>query len=105
MARVWSSGSRYPRTAFGVLPFSLLLLLSLSALAQTGSAPAVAPGPAIKTNVDEVSVDLVVHDKSGKDIPDLKSGELEVLDGGSSVRITDLRRISAAPGSDRSHSV
>ena len=105
MARVWSSGSRYPRTAFGVLPFSLLLLLSLSALAQTGSAPAVAPGPAIKTNVDEVSVDLVVHDKSGKDIPDLKSGELEVLDGGSSVRITDLRRVGAAPGSDRSHSV
>jgi VWFA-related protein len=58
-----------------------------------------------KVNVDEVSIDLVVHDKSGKDIPDLKPEELEVLDGSSPVRINDLRRVSAALGSDRSHSV
>ena len=100
-----SSGSRHPRAAFGVLPFSFLMLLSLSAPAQTGPAPAVAPDPAMKTNVDGVTIDLVVHDKSGKDIPDLKSEELEVLDGSSPVRINDLRRVSAAPGSDRSHSV
>src|ERR1019366_324276 len=100
-----SFGSRHARTAFGVLPFSFLLLLSLSASAQTVPAPAVVPGPAVKTNVDGVTIDLVVHDKSGKDIPDLKSEELEVLDSGSSVRINDLRRVSAAPGSDRSHSV
>jgi len=99
-----SSGSRHSR-AFGVLPFSFLLLLSASALAQTGSAPAVAPGPGAKVNVDEVSVDLVVHDKSGKDIPDLKPEELEVLDGSSPVRINDLRRVVAAPGSEHSHSV
>ena len=104
-ARLSSSGSRHPRAAFGVLPFSFLLLLSLSAPAQTGSTPAVAPGPMTKVNVDEVSVDLVVHDKSGKDIPDLKSEELEVLDGSSSARITDVRRISAASGSDRTHAV
>jgi VWFA-related protein len=100
-----SFGSRHPRAAFGVLPFSFLLLLAWSAPAQTGPAPAVAPSPMTKVNVDEVSVDLVVHDKSGKDIPDLKSEELEVLDGSSPVRINNLRRVSAAPGSDRSHSV
>src|ERR1035441_4427744 len=104
-SRLLSLGSRHPRTASGVLPLSYLLLLSVSAPAQTGSAPAVAPNPVAKVNVDEVSVDMVVHDKSGKDIPDLKSEELEVLDGSSRVRINDLRRAGAAPGSDRSHSV
>jgi VWFA-related protein len=99
-----SYGSRHPRAAFAFLPF-LYLLFSLSAPAQSGSAPAAASSPLAKVNVDEVSVDMVVHDKSGKDIPDLKSEELEVLDGGSSVRINDLRRLSAAPGSDRPHSV
>jgi VWFA-related protein len=66
---------------------------SSPALAQTGSAPAPAPERAATTvsNVDEVALDLIAHDKKGILIPDLKAEDLEVVDGGVSVRIKDLR--------------
>ncbi|MGO9094744.1 MAG: VWA domain-containing protein [Bryobacteraceae bacterium] len=86
-------------TAFGVLP--VLFLPFSPALAQTGSAPAVAPERAatVVSNVDEVALDLVARDKKGNFVADLKLEDLEIVDGGSPVGIKDLRLagVSAHP--------
>jgi VWFA-related protein len=46
-------------------------------------------------NVEEVSLDLIAHDKSGKTVSDLHPGDVQILDGGTAVRIKDLRRVNA----------
>lgn len=88
-------------TSLGLLSF----FFNSDALAQAGSAQTVAAGAVTTANVDEVSLDLVVHDKSGKLVRDLQPGELEITDGGSPVRIKDLRRVNAGPGADPAHAV
>jgi VWFA-related protein len=88
-------------TSLGLLSF----FFNSDALAQGGPAQTVAAGAVTTANVDEVSLDLVVHDKSGKFVPDLQPGELEITDGGSPVRIKDLRRVNAGPGADPAHAV
>ncbi len=84
------------RSLAAPLPGLLASLFIASLLGQTSSAPAAPSGSRTTVNVDEVSLDLVVHDKSGKDVSDLQPAELEVLDGGSRVQIKDLRRVNIA---------
>lgn len=50
------------------------------------------------SNADEVTLDLVVHDKSNKPILDLKPGDIAVTDSGSAVKITDLRLVTGHSG-------
>lgn len=50
----------------------------------------------IVKNVDEVSLDLTVHNKKNKAIVDLKPTDLAVTDNGSPVQISDLRLVSGA---------
>src|SRR6476620_420440 len=57
--------------------------------------------PTIVSNVDEVSLDVVVRDKKKKPIVDLKPDELAIIDNGTPVKISDLRLITPASGSDR----
>jgi VWFA-related protein len=45
-------------------------------------------------NVEEVSLDLIAHDKSGKAVSDLHPGDVQILDGGTAVQIKDLRRVN-----------
>ncbi|MBZ5582137.1 MAG: VWA domain-containing protein [Acidobacteriia bacterium] len=54
----------------------------------SGQAP-----PAIKTNAEEVLVDLVVRDKKGKPIYDLKPDEIAVTDDGVRQRVTSFRLV------------
>ena len=54
----------------------------------------------IITNADEVTVDLVVHDKKNKPVLDLKPGDIAVTDSGSAVRITDLRLVNGQSGAN-----
>jgi VWFA-related protein len=47
----------------------------------------------IKTNVDEVLLDLVVRDKKGKPITDLTPEELTITDNGSKQTILSFRQV------------
>jgi VWFA-related protein len=50
---------------------------------------------------DEVSLDLVVHDKKNKPVFDLKQGEIAVTDGGSPVTLNSFRLVSGEQKSER----
>lgn len=97
-------GSCTSATALTVSAF-LLTIFSFAARAQSSGKAAAPSSVVVGTTVDEVNLDLVVHDKSGKDVPDLKPEELEIIDGNSPVRITSLRRLNSAPGSERAQNV
>ena len=49
--------------------------------------------PAVKTNVNEVLLDLVVRDKKGKPITDLKPEEVTITDNGVKQTILSLREV------------
>jgi VWFA-related protein len=83
-----------------------LILALLAPLAHSQTAPATppaapapqAPEPAgqttsINTNADEVSLDLVVHDKRHKPIFDLKPEDIAVTDEGTPVKLNAFRLV------------
>lgn len=49
--------------------------------------------PAVKANVDEVLLDLIVRDKKGKPITDLKPEEITVTDNGAKQAIVSFRLV------------
>jgi VWFA-related protein len=49
--------------------------------------------PTVKTNVDEVLLDLVVRDKKGKPITDLKPEEITITDNGVKQTILSFRQV------------
>ena len=74
-----------------LIPAALMILAAApSALPQP---PAAQPATNIKTNVDEVLLDLVVRDKKGKPITDLKPDELTITDNGSKQTILSFRQV------------
>jgi VWFA-related protein len=77
----------------GLLSFVLFVPL---AYAQT--APAKDESPTIVTNVEEVTLDLLVHDKKNQPVLDLKPGDIAVTDSGSAVKISDLRLVTGQAG-------
>jgi VWFA-related protein len=73
------------------------LLLSVLAIAAPGQQqPAPGTDTTIKTNVDEVLVDLVVRDKKGKPIYDVKPGDVTVTDNGMKQKLTSFRLVQGA---------
>ena len=54
--------------------------------------------PTIESNVDEVSIDMVVHNKKNKPVLDLQPQELSVTDDGTAAKIADLRLVSGKSG-------
>jgi VWFA-related protein len=50
--------------------------------------------PTVKTNVDEVLLDLIVRDKKGKPVTDLKPEDISILDNGAKQTITSFRLVS-----------
>ncbi len=81
---------------FSLLAPSLLLAHSV---AQDKPAPQPAM-PTIVSNVDEVTIDLVVRDKN-KPVMDLKPEDISVSDSGSAVKLSGLRLVTGAPAEDR----
>jgi VWFA-related protein len=80
--------------------FALPLLVSLASMAygQTASGTQAAPAPTeqtptISTNVDEVSLDLVVHDKKHKPVLDLKAEDLAITDDGVPVKLNTFHLV------------
>ena len=72
-------------------------LLIPAALILAAAAPPARPQqqqlPAVKTNVDEVLLDMVVRDKKGKPITDLKPEELTITDNGVKQTILSFRQV------------
>ena len=64
---------------------------------QTGqtATPQAAASPAIVSTVDEVNLDMVVHDKENKPVLDLKP-EVTATDLGPAIRLSDLRLVTGA---------
>src|SRR6185437_6184952 len=99
------------QVAFIALIASAILLAAAPGRANAQSAPESseeagasaaqqepAPGekfPTLTSNVDEVSLDLVIHNKSHEPVLNLKPDDLVVLDDGKQVKLTGLHLISA----------
>ena len=69
-----------------------LILLAAAPLAL----PQQPQPPTVKTNVDEVLLDMVVRDKKGKPITDLKPEEITVTDNGAKQTILSFRLVQGA---------
>jgi VWFA-related protein len=52
--------------------------------------------PTVKTTVDEVLLDLIVRDKKGKPVTDLKPQDLTVVDNGAKQTLTSFRLVSGS---------
>ncbi len=77
--------------------FPILLMLSLPGIAAHGQqSPASGNTATIKTNVDEVLVDIVVRDKKGKPVYDVKPGDVTVTDNGMKQKLTSFRLVQGA---------
>jgi VWFA-related protein len=67
---------------------------------QSSTAPAQTQTPTASTTVDEVSLDLMVLDKSHKLVRDLKPGDLTITDNNTPVTLEGLRLVSGNSNSD-----
>ncbi len=72
----------------GIRP--LALVCALAAAQQTPKTPLV------KSNAEEVILDIVVRDKKGKPVSDLKPEEITVFDSGAKQRLSSFRLVSGA---------
>src|SRR5580658_6857387 len=70
-------------------------LLIAAALILAAAAPLALPQQqaAVKANVDEVLLDLIVRDKKGKPVTDLKPDEIIVTDNGAKQTILSFRQV------------
>jgi VWFA-related protein len=87
-----------------VLALSIALLAAGAAVAAPQEVPPSQKPPAFPTRVEQVTVDVVVTDRKGQPITDLKPGELEVFEDGvrqavSSFDLFQVPATPAAPGS------
>ena len=96
--RTPGAGSREKAAGWCAWLFLVFLASSVHGQAASGtqSAPA-APAPAatVSANVDEVSLDMVVHDKKHKLVLDLKPAEIAVTDNGTPVTLSEFHLVSA----------
>lgn len=82
------------------MPFRLGLVLSLLVVGA-GSVPALAQGPPARlapVGAEQVEVDLVVRDKGGRLVRDLRLDEVEVLEDGVRQDVESLTLVEHAPG-------
>lgn len=100
-----------------MLTLTVLLFLASWSLAQTSPKDQATPGalkaagvetvsktasqtPNLTVPADEVSLDLVVHDKKKHLVRDLKTSDLAVTDNGTPVTLNNLRLVSGDSNSD-----
>ncbi len=79
----------------GMVALLALILLIPRSYAQTTPATK-GESPTIVSNVDEITLDLVVRNKKNKPILDLKPEDIAVTDNGSAVKLSDLRLVTGA---------
>ncbi|HXB69461.1 MAG TPA: VWA domain-containing protein [Candidatus Acidoferrales bacterium] len=86
---------------YRVLSRALLVSAGLALMLATILVPLPAPAqqtaaPTVRTTVDEVLLDLIVRDKKGKPLTDLKPEDLTVLDNGAKQTLTSFRLVSGS---------
>ena len=86
----------------GLVTVLILAFIIPQTFAQTAQAPNAAVDPAQKsespsivTSADEVTVDMVVHNKKNEAVLDLKPGDITITDGGSAVKLADLHLVTS----------
>ncbi len=91
-------GGMSKRTAVTVVS-GALLTVSFAAAQPPPASQAPEPTPRFVSGAEVVALDLVVRDKKGKLVTDLREGEIEVLEDGVPQKLTSFRAIPpAAPG-------
>jgi len=85
-----------------IVKLSACLALAFAVPWACGQAPSqpLSQGTDLSVNADEVSLDLVVHDKKNKPVFDLKQGEIAVTDDGSPVTLNSFRLVGAEQKSE-----
>jgi VWFA-related protein len=78
-----------------VLLLSVCVIALFAGLAAAQTAPATEPSPTIRATTTEVMLDVVVVDKHGKNVKNLKQGDLEVYEDGVKQPITSFRLAGA----------
>jgi VWFA-related protein len=93
------AGSKFAKKTAGWLFAGVLVVLLISP-ANGQTAQATPPAPAaneptltLKTNVDEVALDIVIHDKHHKAVLDLKPEDVAVTDNGTPVKLNGFRLV------------
>jgi VWFA-related protein len=96
----------------GMVALLALTFLALPGYTQTTPASSAVAPPApeppaqqtdkttIVSNADEVTLDLVVHDKKNRPVVDLRPADITVSDSGSAVKLSDLRLVSGQSAAD-----
>jgi len=77
------------------LGFTLAFITALTQGVGRAQSTAAA-GPTVKTNVEEVVLDLIARDKKGKPITDLKQDEITVTDNGAKAKIASFRLVQGS---------
>ena len=72
---------------------TLAALVCLPAFTQQPAAPAAAPQPTVKTTAEEVLLDVIVRDKKGKPVTDLKPEEITISDNGVPQTISSFQLV------------
>jgi VWFA-related protein len=105
----WKESS-VEKTLLGCFPTILLAFFVSPAWSQTLreiQSPASTPEPAssVTTNVNEVSLDLVVHDKRSSAVLDLKPEDMVVTDNDVPVKLSGFRLVRGEAAQSRGHLV
>jgi VWFA-related protein len=80
----------------------VLLTLAFGALWSSGqTVESPSHGTSVTVKAEEMSLDLVVHDKKQRPVLDLKPEDVAITDNGDPVKLTSLRLVSS--GSDNDH--
>ncbi len=79
---------------------SLVLLAAAGVFAQDSP-----PKPTIRTTVDEVVLDVVIRDKKGKPVRDVKAEDVVVMDNGVRQKITGFRLVEGQEALDNGQKV
>ena len=89
-------------TRFAVLCASCWVVAGAAAAQDTApqSTAPIESGTTIRTTVSEVSLDLVVRDKKGKVVKNLKPGDIQVYEDGVLQPVVDFRLVTG-PGTQR----
>ncbi len=74
------------------LPVSFLLAAAATPAQQPTPAPT--PQATIRTNVEEVVLDMSVHDAKGREVKNLKPGDIEIYEDGVKQDIRSLRLVA-----------
>lgn len=100
---MFQSGKHFSGTKKYVLQVRILTLLALFSVAipvstSSGQAPQQQPQPVAdpSANIGQISLDLVIHDKKGRPVLDLKPGDIAVTDDNTPVTVTSLRLVTGS---------